>query len=125
MKINRSRIRNIVREVLDKQETNRQIMTESKHSIEQLVRREVMEESISDLIAERMFLASVNDITSFKPEIRNWAEALVDELEKRAARMKDMTEKRRTSIINSLVSVAVKDLIRTTGSMTSQQYSRT
>lgn len=125
MKINRSRIRNIVREVLDKQETNRQIMTESKHSIEQLVRREVMAESISDLIAERMFLASVNDITSFKPEIRNWAEALVDELEKRAARMKDMTEKRRTSIINSLVSVAVKDLIRTTGSMTSQQYSRT
>lgn len=121
MKINRSRIRNIVREVLDKQETNRLIMTESKHSIEQLVRREVMAESISDLITERMFLASVNDITSFKPEIRNWAEALVDELERRAERMKDMTEKRRTAIINSLVSVAVKDLIRTTGSLTSQQ----
>lgn len=125
MKINRERIRNIVREVLSKQVANRLVMLESKNSIEQIIRREVLAECMSDLITERMFLASVNDITSFKPEIRNWAEALVDELEKRAARMKDMTEKRRTTIINSLVSVAVKDLIRTTGSMTSQQYSRT
>ena len=74
---------------------------------------------MTHLITEKMMVASVNDITALKPEIRDWAEVLVDELEQRAERMKDMTEKRRDKIIDSLVAVAVKDLIKTTGGMTS------
>jgi hypothetical protein len=119
MKINRKHIRDIIREALGEQAAHRLLMAESKSIIKRLARREVLTECMNDLITEKMIVATVNDITSFKPEIRNWAEVLIDELEQRAERMKDMSEKRRESIINSLVSVAVKDLIKTTGGMTS------
>lgn len=102
-----------------RQAVHRVIMSESKSIIKRLARREVLTECMKDLITEKMIVATVNDITAFKPEIRDWAEVLVGELEQRAERMKDMSDKRRESIINSLVSVAVKDLIKTTGGMTS------
>ena len=101
-------------------EVSRCIVSESTRTrIRRLAHREVLTECMNDLITEKMIVATVNDITAFKPEIRDWAEVLVDELEQRAERMKDMSDQRRESIINSLVSVAVKDLIKTTGGMTS------
>ena len=118
-----STLRLMIREELTNQNARRAvhnvIMTESKSIIKRLAHREVLTECMNDLITEKMIVATVNDITAFKPEIRDWAEVLVDELEQRAERMKDMSDKRRESIINSLVSVAVKDLIKTTGGMTS------
>ncbi len=70
------------------------------------------------LLAERKTIATVSDVTRFKPQIEEWVEILIDELVDVAPRMEAMDEKRRNSVIDDLTRKVVSALIDVTSSMT-------
>lgn len=99
-------------------------MKVTKMHLKQLIEAAVLKEQVRGLLIERMSVATVSDITRFRPSIEEWAEVLVDELQKKAERMKELDDKRRNSIITMLVDAIVKSLISSTGSMTVSSLER-
>lgn len=99
-------------------------MKVTKMHLKQLIEAAVLKERVRGLLIERMSVATVSDITRFRPSIEEWAEVLVDELQKKAERMKELDDKRRNSIITMLVDAIVKSLISSTGSMTVSSLER-
>ena len=70
------------------------------------------------LLVERKTIATVSDVTKFKPQIEEWVEILIDELVDAVPRMEAMDEKRRNSVIDGLTGKVVSALIDVTSSMT-------
>jgi hypothetical protein len=99
-------------------------MKVTKTHLKQLIETAVLKEQVRGLLIERMSVATVSDITRFRPSIEEWAEVLVDELQKKAERMKGLDDKRRNSIITMLVDAVAKSLISSTGSMTVSSLER-
>ena len=68
------------------------------------------------LIRERK-LASVSDVTRFKPQLKEWVEILVDELADAFPAMKEMTDKARDNFVNNLTDKVSSSLIGLTSGM--------
>ena len=76
------------------------------------------------LIVERKTIATVSDVTKFKPQVQEWVEILIDELVDAVPRMENMDEKRRNSVIDSLTRKVVSALVDVTSSVTDYERSK-
>ena len=76
------------------------------------------------LMCERRTIATVSDVTKFKPQVEEWSEVLIDELAEFAPRMKEMDEKRRKSAVSALADKVVSTLVDVTSGMSSWDKSR-
>ena len=76
------------------------------------------------LMQERRTIATVSDVTRFKPQVEEWSEVLIDELAEVAPRMKEMDEKRRKSAVSSLTDKVVSALVDVTSGMSAWDKSR-
>jgi hypothetical protein len=99
-------------------------MRVTKSHLKKLINRAVLEESVRSLMLERMSVATVSDITRFRPQIEEYSEILVDELQTHAERMEGIDEKRRQAIIGALVDAVAQSLIGSTSGMTSDSLAR-
>jgi len=90
-------------------------LTENKARITETQLRKIIHQV---LLAERKTIATVSDVTKFKPQIEEWVEILIDELVIAVPRMEAMDEKRRNSVIDGLTGKVVSALIDVTSSMT-------
>ena len=75
------------------------------------------------LIRERKTIATVSDVTRFKPQVKEWVEILIDELVDAVPRMENMDEKRRNSVVDGLTRKVISALIDVTSSMTDHDRS--
>jgi hypothetical protein len=73
----------------------------------------------STLFSEGLAVATASDVSRFKTEILDWAEVLVDEMADRFPKMKEISEKVRTHLIEKLTKVISVELVGLLGHMTS------
>ena len=62
-------------------------------------------------------LATVSDITRFKPQLEEWIEILVDEMADAFPRMKEITEKQRENLVSGVLRKLSLELISLTSGM--------
>ena len=71
------------------------------------------------MLLERKSLATVSDVTRFKPQISDWVEVLLDEFSQASSRWDDdeANEKRLSNMVNSVTRAVASALIDATGGM--------
>ena len=76
--------------------------------------RRIIRES---LLLERKTIATVSDITRFRPQVEEWVEILIDDLPDVSDRWNDVNEKRVKNMIQSITDAVVSALISATSGM--------
>jgi len=76
--------------------------------------RRIIRES---LLLERKTIATVSDITRFRPQVEEWVEILIDDLPDISDRWNDVNEKRVKNMIQSITDAVVNALISATSGM--------
>lgn len=76
--------------------------------------RRIIRES---LLLERKTIATVSDITRFRPQVEEWVEILIGDLPDISDRWNDVNEKRVKNMIQSITDAVVNALISATSGM--------
>ena len=74
---------------------------------------------LETLVLERKALATVSDVTRFKPQVEDWVEVLVDELSTASERWEDVNEKRLKNMVRSITDAVISALISATSGISS------